>query len=120
PADALEALGTERVDLLIAGFMMPDMDGISLLTRARALTPPTTRILLTGYADTATAIRAIHPAALYYYPEKPCDNEQLKVIIRNGIERCELFRELDDRGAAREKANLELHGLRARLMQAFL
>lgn len=120
PADALDALGTERVDVLIADFMMPDMDGISLLTRAREMTPLTTRILLTGYADKANAIRAINQAGLYYYLEKPWDNEQLKVIIRNGIERCELFRELDDRVAALEKANLELHGLRARLMQAFL
>ncbi|HEX6309091.1 MAG TPA: response regulator [Longimicrobiales bacterium] len=120
PLEALQALEAESVDVLVADFMMPDMDGITFLSRARELKPLTTRILLTGYADKENAIRAINQAGLYYYLEKPWDNEQLKVIIRNGIERSALFNELDMRVSALEQANLELHGLRGRLMQAFL
>ncbi|HEX6134286.1 MAG TPA: response regulator [Longimicrobiales bacterium] len=120
PLEALEALEAEPVDVLIADFMMPGMDGITFLGRAREMKPLTTRILLTGYADKENAIRAINQAGLYYYLEKPWDNEQLKVIIRNGIERSALFNELDMRVSALEQANVELHGLRARLMEAFL
>lgn len=120
PAAALETLAGEHVDVMIADFMMPAMDGITFLSRARELKPLTTRILLTGYADKENAIRAINQAGLYYYLEKPWDNEQLKVIIRNGIERSSLFTELDMRVSALEEANIELHGLRGRLMQAFL
>lgn len=120
PLEALGALEAEPVDVLIADFMMPGMDGITFLGRAREMKPLTTRILLTGYADKENAIRAINQAGLYYYLEKPWDNEQLKVIIRNGIERSALFNELDMRVSALEQANVELHGLRARLMEAFL
>jgi DNA-binding NtrC family response regulator len=120
PAAALEALAEEQIAVVIADFMMPEMDGITFLRRARELRPLTTRILLTGYADKANAIRAINEAGLYYYLEKPWDNDHLKVIVRNGIERSALFNELDMRVTALEQANLELHGLRGRMMQAFL
>ena len=82
--------------------------------------PQATRILLTGYADKENAIRAINEAGLYYYLEKPWDNEQLKLIIRNSVERSSLFLELDARVSALEGANEELLDLRRRLFQAFL
>jgi DNA-binding NtrC family response regulator len=120
PTAALDALVHEQVAVVIADFMMPEMDGVTFLRRTRELRPFTTRVLLTGYADKANAIRAINEAGLYYYLEKPWDNDQLKVIVRNGIERSSLFNELDMRVTALEQANMELHGLRGRLMQAFL
>jgi putative two-component system response regulator len=120
PQSALDALPDETPDVIVADFMMPGMDGITFLRQARELRPLATRILLTGYADKQNAIRAINEAGLYYYLEKPWDNEHLKMVIRNGIERSALFSELDARVAALEAANLELYGFRRRLAQAFL
>jgi response regulator RpfG family c-di-GMP phosphodiesterase len=99
---------------------MPEMDGITFLRQIRDLNPQTTRILLTGYADKENAIRAINEVGLYYYLEKPWDNEHLKLVIRNGIERSTLFNELSSRVEALEKANEELQGFRERLVKAFL
>jgi DNA-binding NtrC family response regulator len=120
PVDALEIVQHERVDVIIADFMMPVMDGIQFLSRCRELRPLASRILLTGYADKQNAIRAINEAGLYYYLEKPWSNEQLLIIVRNGIERTVLFTELDSRVAALEEANRELYGMRRRLIQAFM
>jgi putative two-component system response regulator len=120
PLEALDALRNQHVDVVIADFMMPGMDGITFLRHARDARPLTTRILLTGYADKENAIRAINEAGLYYYLEKPWNNEHLKVIVRNGVERSALFNELDMRVTALEQANQELHGIRSKLMQAFL
>jgi DNA-binding NtrC family response regulator len=120
PKAALEAVREKHFDVIVADFMMPVMDGISLLRAVRELRPLTTRILLTGYADKENAIRAINEAGLYYYLEKPWNNDQLKVIVRNGVERSALFNELDSRVSALEQANRELDGIRSRLMQAFL
>lgn len=117
---ALEALGSDTIDVIVSDYMMPGMDGITFLRRARELAPLTTRILLTGYADKENAIRAINEAGLYYYLEKPWSNDQLKIVIRNGIERSALFTELDARVSALESAHEELTGMRRRLMQAFL
>jgi DNA-binding NtrC family response regulator len=120
PVDALEIVQNERVDVIIADFMMPVLDGIQFLSRCREVRPLASRILLTGYADKHNAIRAINEAGLYYYLEKPWSNEQLLIIVRNGIERTVLFTELDSRVAALEEANRELYGMRRRLIQAFM
>jgi response regulator RpfG family c-di-GMP phosphodiesterase len=120
PTLALETLRTDPVDVIIADFMMPELDGISFLREARATRPLATRILLTGYADKANAIRAINEAGLYYYLEKPWNNEHLKLVVRNGIERSALFTELDMRVSALEDANRELYEIRHRLIEAFL
>ncbi len=120
PTQALEALESELVHVIIADFMMPGMDGISFLTRAREMRPQAARILLTGYADKESAIRAINNVGLYQYLEKPWDNEQLKLVIRNGVERATLFDELDRHVGALESANSELVEIRRRITRAFL
>ena len=120
PTQALEALDGTSVNVVIADFMMPEMDGITFLRRLRDEQPQATRILLTGYADKENAIRAINEAGLYYYLEKPWSNEHLKLVIRNGVERSALFRELDSRVQALEGAHEELSEIRRRLVQAFL
>ena len=120
PTDALEEAEAEAVSVVIADFMMPEMDGITFLRQFRELNPQATRILLTGYADKENAIRAINEAGLYYYLEKPWSNEHLKLVIRNGVERSSLFNELDARVRALEGAHEELYEIRRRLVQAFL
>jgi putative two-component system response regulator len=120
PQDAIDHLEHEKIDVILADFMMPGMDGISFLRQARDRQPLATRILLTGYADKQNAIRAINEAGLYYYLEKPWNNDHLAMVIRNGIERSALFTELDARVAALEDANRELSGFRRKLMEAFL
>jgi putative two-component system response regulator len=120
PATALEAVSEGTASVVIADFMMPGMDGITFLRRCRDAHPIATRILLTGYADKENAIRAINEAGLYYYLEKPWDNEHLKLVVRNGVERSSLFNELDARVSALENANQELYDIRRRLIQAFV
>ncbi|HUG42061.1 MAG TPA: response regulator [Longimicrobiales bacterium] len=120
PVRALDAVDSEPVHVVIADFMMPEMDGITFLRTVREKNPQATRILLTGYADKENAIRAINEAGLYYYLEKPWSNEHLKLVIRNGVERSRLFNELDSRVRALEGAHQQLFDIRKRLVQAFL
>jgi len=120
PAAALEALERDPVHMIVADFMMPEMDGVAFLTKARERRPEATRVLLTGYADKQNAIRAINQAGLYHYLEKPWDNEALKMIIRNGVERSTLFMDLERSLAELAEANHELTEFRERLIQAFL
>jgi DNA-binding NtrC family response regulator len=120
PERALERLATEEIDVVIADFMMPAMDGITFLRRVRDVKPHVSRILLTGYADVENAIRAINEAGLYYYLQKPWNNDHLRVVIRNGMERSSLVNELDSRISALEHANEELLEVRQRLLRMFL
>ena len=120
PEMALQSLGEATVDVVVADFMMPGMDGITFLKQMRQARPRAARILLTGYADKQNAVRAINEVGLYQYLEKPWKNEQLKLVIQNGVERARLIRDLEDRMEALAEANSELEELRRRLIETFL
>jgi sigma-B regulation protein RsbU (phosphoserine phosphatase) len=65
--------------------MMPGMNGLEFLAEVRKLDPDVPRIMLTGYADKENAIRAINEVGLFQYLEKPLDNEQLLMVLRNAL-----------------------------------
>jgi response regulator RpfG family c-di-GMP phosphodiesterase len=81
-----------EIDLIISDFLMPEMNGIELLTEVRRLRPEVPRVLLTGYADKENAIRAVNEARVYQYLEKPWNNEELRCIVIAGLERIILGR----------------------------
>jgi thioredoxin reductase (NADPH) len=75
---ALEALRqlqlrNEPVALLLADQRMPEMSGVEFLERAMSAFPNAKRALLTAYADTEAAIRAINQVRLHHYLLKPWD-----------------------------------------------
>jgi thioredoxin reductase (NADPH) len=77
-ASALEALRElrlkeEPVALLLVDQRMPGMTGVDLLREAIPLHPDAKRVLLTAYADTDAAIRAINEVRLDHYLMKPWD-----------------------------------------------
>ncbi len=120
PREALERLNGTPVDVVVADFLMPEMDGIQFLREVRDQKPEVTRILLTGYADKQNAIRAINEVGLYHYLEKPWDNDHFLLIIRNAIERTKLFRDLGEKVNALESAHDSLSDIRQRLIKTFV
>ncbi len=75
---ALDALSTlklrgDAVALLLADQRMPAMTGVEFLDVARRIFPDAKRVLLTAYADTDAAIRAINTVRIDYYLTKPWD-----------------------------------------------
>ncbi|RPD49349.1 response regulator [Hymenobacter sediminis] len=66
----------EPLALILADQRMPDLEGVEVLTQARQLYPDAKRVLLTAYADTEAAIRAINSARLDHYLMKPWDPPQ--------------------------------------------
>jgi thioredoxin reductase (NADPH) len=67
------ALRDEPVALIAADQRMPGMTGIEMLEQARAHAPGAKSLLLTAYADTDVAIKAINDIGLDYYLLKPWD-----------------------------------------------
>jgi thioredoxin reductase (NADPH) len=63
----------EPLALILADQRMPEVEGVEVLTRARELFPEAKRVLLTAYADTTAAIRAINSAQVDHYLLKPWD-----------------------------------------------
>ena len=97
PQEAIEYLKENKPDLVLSDFVMPEMNGIEFLTEAKKLYTDVSMILLTGYADKENAIKAINTVGIYKYIEKPWDNTDLIMSIKNGIERSNLISELNNK-----------------------
>jgi response regulator RpfG family c-di-GMP phosphodiesterase len=95
------------------------MDGITFLAKVREKLPLVPRILLTGYADKENAIKAINNVGLYQYIEKPWDNADLKLIIRNGLEKTILLKQLEAKIQEVERAQKELGEIQKDILRVF-
>lgn len=124
PIEAVEFLKLNKPDLIISDFLMPEMNGLEFLSAAKKLYPEISMILLTGYADKENAIKAINEVGLYKYIEKPWDNDDLIMNIRNGIERSHILSQLRDKIGELEvaKGQLEVysHGLEEKVAEKTL
>ncbi|MBD3217522.1 MAG: response regulator [candidate division Zixibacteria bacterium] len=118
--DALEYIEKNDIDLVISDYLMPEMDGISFLARVKELHPQVPRIILTGYADKENAIKAINDVGLFQYIEKPWDNDDLLIVLRNGIERQKLMKKLQEKISEINMAYGELQGLQNEIVKTFI
>lgn len=68
---ALAILAEQSVQVVVADYRMPVMDGLVLLTRIRNSHPRIVRILLTAYPDMTIALQAINEVAMFKFLLKP-------------------------------------------------
>ena len=120
PAAALEYAAQGEVDVVMSDFLMPDMNGIELLGRFGTAHPHAPRILLTGYADKESAIKAINDIGLFQYIEKPWDNDNLLIVLRNALERRFLVKTLQAKIAEIDQAQGRLSGLQNDILRTFI
>jgi thioredoxin reductase (NADPH) len=78
----------EVVALFLSDQRMPEMEGVDFLCRTTSIFPNAKRVLLTAYADTDAAIKAINEVKLDYYLTKPWDppEEKLYPILTDLLE----------------------------------
>jgi thioredoxin reductase (NADPH) len=69
----------DTVALFLSDQRMPGMTGVDFLQQALTIYPDAKRVLLTAYADTEAAIRAINAAKIHYYLNKPWDPPEEKL-----------------------------------------
>lgn len=93
---ALEILEHEKIAVVVSDNRMPGMSGIDLLTRIRAISPDTVRIMMTAFADLQTAIAAINSSEVFRFVTKPWDNDNLIAVINEGLIRYRVIRELQE------------------------
>ncbi len=117
--EALEYTKKNKINLVVSDYLMPEMDGISFLAKVKEIDPNATRIILTGYADKENAIKAINEVSLFQYIEKPWDNDNLKLVIRNGIDKQKLLSELESKVVEIKKAYGDLENLHVDILKAF-
>jgi len=89
---ARELISRGSYDLVISDIAMPDGSGVDVLRTAREIQPDCIVILITAYASTESAIEALKLGA-YDYIIKPFDVEELRIILKNALEKRQLERE---------------------------
>ncbi len=82
---ALEIIQQEKPGIVITDLVMPGMDGIELLRRAREISPQIEVIIMTAYGSIPTAITAMREGA-YDYIEKPFCPEKADIVIDRLVE----------------------------------
>ncbi len=85
-------MAAQPIDLVMSDARMPNMDGATLLAKVHELYPATSRILLTGYADLPTIIKAINEGQIHRYIGKPWNDDELKLILQQALEHQRLER----------------------------
>jgi two-component system, NtrC family, response regulator AtoC len=90
--ECLRLAQSESFDLALVDLRMPDLDGLAVLTRLAAFTPPLPTVILTAFATMDTAIEAIRAGAGDYL-SKPFRSEEIKMVVRRALEGQRLVRE---------------------------
>ncbi|HZL94491.1 MAG TPA: response regulator [Vicinamibacterales bacterium] len=80
-AEALDIVKDKDIDVIVADHRMPKMTGVEVLSKVRALSPRTVRILLTGYADLDAVEGSINESEVFRFLTKPCAPKQLRETI---------------------------------------
>lgn len=72
--------------VVISDMRMPEMNGAEFLSKVRAVSPDSMRILLTGQSDMSSAISAVNEGQIFRFLTKPCPTEHLSSIIDLALE----------------------------------
>jgi len=104
----LEILEREDIALVIADQVMPNMTGVEFLEHVIERKPRTVRMMLTGYADMASLVRAINEGRIYRYIPKPWEPDQLRIDVKRALEAYELTSENAQLAGALAEANERL------------
>ncbi|QIH38744.1 sigma-54-dependent Fis family transcriptional regulator [Flavobacterium sp. Sr18] len=83
-AEAKSKVKNSEFDLIITDLRLPDYDGILLMTEIKAIHPAVPVLLMTGYSDVSTAVKAIKNGAADYI-SKPFNPEEVLLVINNAL-----------------------------------
>lgn len=83
--EAMRIIQDREISVLLSDNEMAGLSGIDLLTWARKSSPGTIRIMLTGYAEVQTVIRALNEAEVFRFFIKPCDFAKLKKVVHEAL-----------------------------------
>ena len=90
--DALKFIKDNDYDLIITDIKMPKITGIDILRESMTLHQNTPVIMITAFASTEVAVEAMKLGA-HDYITKPFNVDEIKIIIKNAIEKKSLFDE---------------------------
>ncbi len=83
--EARSAIKKESFDLILTDLRLPDSDGIGLMAEFKISNPEIPVVLMTGYSDVNTAVKAIKNGAADYI-SKPFNPDEVLLVITNALQ----------------------------------
>lgn len=108
-AEAKIAIKNESFDLILTDLRLPDSDGIGLMSEFKISHPHIPVILMTGYSDVNTAVKAIKNGAADYI-SKPFNPDEVLLVITNALKNSEAEEEIpvkEKKSVKKQTANTE-------------
>jgi len=90
---AVELLETNHFDLVITDLVMASTDGIQVLKKSKELNSDIQVIILTGFGDIDSAVKALRSQADDFLL-KPCESQEMLFRVKNCLEKQELTRKI--------------------------
>ncbi len=100
--EAMKLLESESFDLLLTDLVLQDEGGINILKKSKDISPDTVVIMITGFASVKSAIEALQQGA-FDYIIKPCEDEELLIRVRRGLERRRLLKKVREKEIQEER-----------------
>ena len=91
--EGLKLVRSKRPDLMLLDMKLPKASGIDVLKQVRKLQHDIVVVIMTAFADVASAVKCMKCGA-YDYVNKPFSIENLKIVVRNALETLSLKKEL--------------------------
>ncbi len=91
--EAVEMVDREEPDVVLMDIRMPEMDGLQALAVIKENHPHVPIIMVTAFADSASAMQAMKDGA-FDYVSKPFDNDELRRIVEKAINASRIQAEL--------------------------
>ena len=101
--------------IIISDMRMPKIDGAELLAYSKEHSPSSIRILLTGFSDLDSTIRAINQGQIFNYISKPWENDQLLLSLKSASEHYQLNQKLLDINQLLSSQNTQLQQVNLQL-----
>jgi signal transduction histidine kinase len=118
---AMEKMRSEKPECLLLDYRLPDMHGLDILKELSQQdgSLPVPVVMLTGFGDEATAVKALHLGAQEYLPKRDLTRVALCNAMNDAIRTHGKNRELEDSRRQLEIQNRELAGKYAKVEEFY-
>jgi len=89
---ALQIMRYQEIAVVVSDNIMPTMNGLDFLSSLKKFSPDTVKILMSAYADLASALAAINNSEVYRYILKPWQEDDLKATVDDALRRYRLVK----------------------------
>jgi len=104
----LNLIDQQNFDLILLDLRLPGRSGLEIIKEIKQKNPSTCLVVITAYGSVEVAIQAMKLGADDFL-QKPFDTEQIRMIVRQVLERKELLKSMPEKGLSQE-LELELVG----------